>query len=49
MVAGDRFKINGSDTISSSLKVIGDCVPEVGKIISSLGAAIEFKNEYEIK
>jgi hypothetical protein len=27
----------------------GDCVPEVGKVISCLGTAIEFKNELEIK
>ncbi len=45
MVQGDRFVINGSDKITSSLKIIGDCVPEVGKVISCLGAALEFKNE----
>jgi len=31
------------------LKLAGDCIPEVGSILSGLGSILEWQNEREIK
>lgn len=46
---GDIFCINSSNAASETLKIAGELVPEIGKVLSALGTVVEKINEKMIK